>query len=112
MLIKDYRKTYHRKIKEICLATTLSEIVPKKDIPLIYLHVAYYGVRLNRLTDILDTLDLKEGLSVLEAAEIVTRIKYPESFSSSRTRQIKIRVSHLIELYNKHKQRNIFKIYD
>jgi hypothetical protein len=55
----------------------------------------------------------KEVLPIEQAAEIVSRIKYPQpsSFNQKRLRQIEIRKQHLIKLYNNHSNRRYFKIY-
>lgn len=115
VLINEFDKTFARKIQEILLATTVSSIVPKNAIPKIYLNVAYYGTGMNGLTQTYSKLGItdRETLPIEQAAEIVSRIKYPQpsKFNQNRLRQIEIRKQHLIKLYNNHLNRRYFKIY-
>ena len=115
VLTNDFDKTFRRKIQEILLATTVSSIVPKNAIPKIYLNVAYYGTGMNGLPQTYSKLGItdKEALPIEQAAEIVSRIKYPQpsKFNQKRLRQIEIRKQHLIKLYNNHSNRRYFKIY-
>ena len=55
----------------------------------------------------------KEVLPIEQAAEIISRIKYPQpsNINQSRLRQIETRKQHLIKLYNNHLNRRYFKIY-
>lgn len=115
VITNDFDKTFQRKFQEILLATTLTSIVPKKAIPEIYLNVAYYGTGMNGLTEAMKKLDVYETdfLSLEKAAEIVSRIKYPEPLSPNlkRLSQIEKRKQHLISLFNKHKARKFIKVY-
>lgn len=115
VLTNEFDKTFARKIQEILLATTVSSIVPKNAIPKIYLNVAYYGTGMNGLTQTYSKLGItdRETLPIEQAAEIVSRIKYPQpsKFNKNRLRQIEIRKQHLIKLYNNHLNRRYFKIY-
>lgn len=115
VLTNGFDKTFARKIQEIFLATTVSSIVPKEAIPKIYLMVAYYGTGMNGLTQTYSKLGINASktLPIEQAAEIVSRIKYPQpgKFNQSRLRQIEIRKQHLIKLYNKHANPRYFKIY-
>jgi membrane peptidoglycan carboxypeptidase len=116
VLTNRYDKTLSRKIREILLSTTLTEIVPRKHIPMIYLYVAYYGTNMNGLSQALEKLNIGNQESISEdlAAEIVARIKYPEPriCSELRIRQISLRKTHLLQLYQKHKLRKILTVYD
>lgn len=111
----DFKKTIRRKIKEIFLSTTLCELVPRKDIPAIYLHVAYYGTGMNGLEEVYKKLDISntEAISNELCAEIIARIKYPQPKKNSekRFRQIEMRKKHLLSLYNRHNTYKQFKIY-
>jgi membrane peptidoglycan carboxypeptidase len=115
VLTNDFDKTILRKVQEILLATTVSSVVPKSAIPKIYLNVAYYGTGMNGLNQTFLKLGItsKEVLPIEKAAEIVSRIKYPQlsSFNQKRLRQIEVRKQHLIKLYNSHLNRRYFKIY-
>ncbi len=115
VLTNDFERTFKRKIQEILLSTTVSSIVPKSEIPNIYLNVAYYGAGMNGLKQTFSKLGIvdKESLPIEQAAEIVSRIKYPQPSipNQNRLRQIEIRKIHLIKLYNSHSNRKYFKIY-
>ncbi len=116
VLTNEFDRTFKRKIQEIFLATTISSIVPKKAIPKIYLNVAYYGSGMNGLTETYSELGIAERdeLPVEKAAEIISRIKYPQPnyLHQNRLRQIETRKQHLIALYNSHINRRYFKIHD
>ncbi len=115
VLTSDYEKTFIRKIQEILLATTVSSIIPKNVIPKIYLNVAYYGTGMNGLNQTYSKLGItdRKTLPIEQAAEIISRIKYPQpsDFNQSRLKQIEKRKQHLIKLYNNHINRRYFKIY-
>lgn len=115
VITNDFDKTFRRKIQEILLSTTVSSIVPKNVIPKIYLNVAYYGTGMNGLRQTYSKLGItdKEALPIEQAAEIISRIKYPQpsKFNQNRLRQIETRKQHLIKLYNNHLNRRYFKIY-
>ncbi len=115
VLTNDYEKNLRRKIQEILLATTLASIVPRKALPAVYLNIAYYGAHMNGLSQALEKLNIKNisKISLDEAADIVSRIKYPEPRNKSvkRSDQIELRKIHLISLYNKHLNKKIIKIY-
>jgi membrane carboxypeptidase/penicillin-binding protein len=115
VLINDFKKTFKRKIKEIFLSTTLQELVPRKDIPNVYLFIAYYGVNLIGFEQVYSKLNShKNGFVDIElAAEIVARIKYPELVNNTkRKNQIVLRKQYLLYLYKKHKNRKFIKVYD
>ena len=115
VLTNDFDKTFKRKAKEIFLSTTLSRLVPRKDIPTIYLHVAYYGTGMNGLDQVFKKLDIDNSqvISTELCAEIIARIKYPEPINNNliRLSQIEMRKNHLLALYNKHSSYKQFKIY-
>jgi membrane peptidoglycan carboxypeptidase len=115
VLTNDFEKTFKRKIQEILLSTIVSSIIPKKVIPRIYLNVAYYGAGMNGLDQIFSKLGIvdRDSMPIEQAAEIVSRIKYPQPSNpnQNRLRQIEIRKQHLIKLYNNHSSRKYFKIY-
>ena len=115
VLTNDFERTFKRKIQEILLSTTVSSIIPKSTIPKIYLNVAYYGAGMNGLNQTISKLGIvvRETIPIEQAAEIVSRIKYPQPSdqNQNRLRQIEIRKQHLIKLYNSHSNRKYFKIY-
>jgi membrane peptidoglycan carboxypeptidase len=115
VITNDFEITYRRKIKEIFLATTIASIVPKFEIPKIYLNVAYYGTGMNGLRQAYGKLGIidQETISIEQAAEIVSMIKYPLPAKPSikRLEQIKSRREYLIKLYKKHLDKKYFKIY-
>ena len=115
VLTNDFDRTFKRKIQEIFLSTTISSIIPKSAIPKIYLNVAYYGADMNGLNQIFSKLGIinREAISIEQAAEIVSRIKYPQPCKQSQKRltQIEIRKQHLIKLYYKHQNQKYFRIY-
>lgn len=115
VLTNDFDRTFKRKIQEILLSTTVSSIIPKKSIPKIYLNVAYYGAGMNGLNQTYSKLGIfdRETIPIEQAAEIVSRIKYPQPSSPNQKRlqQIEIRKQHLIKLYNNHLTRKYFRIY-
>lgn len=92
VLTNDFEKTFKRKMKEIFLSTTLCELVPRKDIPTIYLYVAYYGTGMNGLEQVFKKLDIDNSQTISKelCAEIIARIKYPEPQKNNerRLRQI------------------------
>lgn len=115
VITNNFERSFKRKIKEILLATTLRYIIPRKFIPIVYLQIAYYGTNMIGLKAALKKLDIpsSENLSEENAAELIARIKYPEpkNSSSKRTEQIRIRKTHLLKLYQKHRHRKLIKIY-
>lgn len=115
VLTNQFERTFKRKIQEILLSTTLSSVVPKSAIPKIYLNVAYYGAGMNGLKQTFSQLGIvyDETLPIDKAADIVSRIKYPQPkrLSQNRLQQIEIRKQHLIKLYNNHSNRKYFRIY-
>jgi len=115
VLTNDFERTFRRKIQEIFLATTITFFVPKNAIPRMYLNVAYYGTGMNGLRQAYLRLGITdwEIISVEQAAEIVSMIKYPLPAKPSPRRlgQIQARKEHLIKLYKKHSARKYFKIY-
>ncbi|MCY1445792.1 penicillin-binding protein, 1A family [compost metagenome] len=86
-----YERTLIRKLVEIYLAIRLTKIIPKDELPKIYLYIAYYGWRMNGLKQALNTLKIDiNNISINEAASIVARLKYPEPKNKNTTQSIKI----------------------
>lgn len=114
VVISDYRYNLCRKIKEIILACYVKSAFEKKHIALIYLNIAYYGTKYQSLDAILGKYNLTKE-NVLEnrvCAEIVARLKYPEPLicSAHRKMQIKMRVKHILYIYDKHSRNKMFLI--
>lgn len=115
VLINDYKPTLYRKVKEILLSTTAADIVPKYQLPRIYLSIAYYGTNMKGFNEahrkILATYPQIDK-SIL-CTELVARIKYPEprQLSFERKLQIDRRKIHLIKLYKRHSRHKIFNIH-
>jgi len=100
-----FELTLQRKIREMALATLLTQVIPKNQLPAFYLYVGYYGWRMNSFKDACGRLKLgKNFLSVIEAAQLVARLKYPQSkrVVEKRLNQINIRAEYLLYLYSKH----------
>jgi len=99
-----YEKKFSRKVREICLALRLSRIVPKEELPALYLSVAYYGWNMNGFTQACDHLNLNpQSITLIDAAKLVARLKYPQprEISANRHRQIITRSIYLLSRYNK-----------
>jgi membrane carboxypeptidase/penicillin-binding protein len=103
VLTNHYDRTISRKVSEIFLATTVTYIIPKEQIAQMYLNIAYYGTEMNGLNQAKDKLGIEGPITIDKAADLVTRIKYPESkqLSPKRKFQIEQRKKYLIHLYLK-----------
>lgn len=96
-----YERTLRRKIKEIFLASLVHKVIPKSDLPGVYLFIAYFGWKMNGLQQATQRLEINIGqTSLRQAASIVSRLKYPEPkvLSTRRNRQILIRTEYLMRL--------------
>jgi penicillin-binding protein 1A len=108
----DRRHSMKRKIKEISLAILLSRKYPKIILPSIYLNLAYFGWRMNGISQACKRLDISlQKITLYEAASIVARLKYPEPRSCPLRRkcQIDTRINYLIYLYNKHLKKGYYE---
>lgn len=116
VLINEYDKSLKRKIQEIFLSTTLVDSVPRKQLPAVYLNIAYYGTELQGLKLVMKKFNIKNfsDICLETAAEIVSRIKYPEpkKMNNGRNSQIERRKLHSLHLHEKHTKRKILKIYE
>ncbi len=98
-----YDRTIGRKIVEIYLAVRLTKLVRKTDIPKLYLSIAYFGWRMNGLKQASMRLNINPAsISLIDAASIIARIKYPEPKRIDRNRLAKIsgRAKYIIKRYN------------
>jgi len=115
VLIKRFERNPRRKIREIFLATTLAYLIPRNQIPILYLYNAYYGTNMNGLQQILKKfqIDYVNSVTLESAAEIVARLKYPEpeKHNEKRSLQIQYRKNHILNLYSRHSSRRLFKVY-
>jgi membrane peptidoglycan carboxypeptidase len=96
-----YEKTFRRKLREILLATLVDTVIPKEDLPGLYLSVAYFGWRMNGIKEACNRLNVSlECMTLEQAASIVARLKYPEPRMASITRiqQIKTRTRYIVDL--------------
>ncbi len=110
-LTGNYERTIQRKLKEIFLATLVKNVIPKQDLPGLYLDIAYYGWRMNGFRQACLRLKLDpKNLHISQAASLVARLKYPEPKRASfnRITQIQCRSNHLIFLFNKHSLTTIY----
>jgi penicillin-binding protein 1A len=100
VLTGKYERTLNRKIREMLLAIIVTQMIPRRDIPGLYLSVAYFGWRMNGLREACDRLGLKlQTITPYQAALIVARLKYPEPRvpSENRLRQIERRAHYIAE---------------
>jgi membrane peptidoglycan carboxypeptidase len=99
-------KRIMRKVREILLSSLISKVIPKSDIPGVYLSIAYFGWKMNGIKQSCNRLgfDLK-NITINQAASLIARLKYPEpEISSEQTKcQIIIREHHLINLVLKNR---------
>lgn|SRR5574341_72304 len=98
---RRYERSFRRKIREMMLACVVSEVMEKYEILDSYLHVAYFGWRMNGLDQACGRL----GINIAhptpqQAATVVARLKYPEPEipSPKRLQQIANRTQYLLNL--------------
>ncbi|MBI4844684.1 MAG: transglycosylase domain-containing protein [Nitrospirae bacterium] len=106
-----YERTLKRKFKEILLATLVTSIIPKRDLPGLYLRVGYFGWRMNNFKEACTRLKISPfNMSMLEAASIVARLKYPQPqvITARRATQINIRTRHLLNLHAIHNSTTVY----
>jgi membrane peptidoglycan carboxypeptidase len=100
-----YERTLERKLKEIVLAFLVCEAFSRKDLPAVYLAIAYYGWHMNGYRQACKRLRIRpDSLALDRAASLVARLKYPEPKIAPDTRrqQIDRRSKHLLNLYRRH----------
>jgi membrane carboxypeptidase/penicillin-binding protein PbpC len=98
-----YEKTIGRKLTEIFFAVRLTRLVCKSDIPKLYLSVAYFGWRMNGLKQAATRLRINPAsVSVLDAANIIARLKYPQPrrLDENRLTKISVRAKYIIKRYD------------
>lgn len=86
-----YERTISRKISEIFLALRLTRVLGRNDIPKLYLTVAYFGWKMNGLNQAAMRMKISlDSMSIIEAANIIARLKYPQP------RQLKVNINNKI----------------
>lgn len=111
ILTGRYEKTIERKVREILLATLVTEVIPKTILPTIHLEIAYFGWRMNNFRQACKRLELHpQRMSLEDAAAVVARLKYPEPRIAplKRSRQIQNRKAHLMKLYRTHLKQGVY----
>lgn len=94
-----YERTLRRKITEIYLAIRLTRHLCGDELPKLYLVVAYFGWKMNGVAQATRRLKMDlANISDLDAANIVARLKYPESQQCDEKRlfQIQERAKHIL----------------
>ena len=100
-----FERTIPRKIREIRISVWITKQFHRQYIPALYLAEAYYGWRMNGLSQAYERLNLApDSLTLREAAELVARLKYPEAKAapSRRLQQISMRADHILTLHARH----------
>jgi penicillin-binding protein 1A len=96
----NYQPTIKRKLREILLASIIDEIIPKDEIPSVYLYTAYFGWRMNGVFQAFKRLNFSENcLTELQAAKVIARLKFPEPQYASKlqNQRVKNRTQHIYE---------------
>lgn len=99
VLTGRYQRTIGRKLIEILFAIGVTKLIGKKDLPKMYLMIAYYGWQMNGLHQAAKRLGFNiRNASQDEAARLVARLKYPEPNKPNTWGMEKInnRVSHIL----------------
>jgi membrane peptidoglycan carboxypeptidase len=112
VLTGKYERTIKRKLREILLAVLLTRVVPKSDLPSLYLRIGYYGWRMNNYRQACARLGLNAtAMSLREAAGLIARLKYPEpcTVSVKREAQITRRAVYLMNLYALHISTSVYR---
>lgn len=94
-----YERRLRRKVREVLLASLVRRLIPKSEIPGVYLCVAYFGWRMNGIQAACRRLGFELiKITPHQAASIVARLKYPEPKfpSSERAQQIFVRRRHIL----------------
>lgn len=105
VLTGRFERTASRKMREAALATLVGSVVPRADIPAMYLRVAYYGTAMVGFSTACKRLGLAPySLTIIQAAGLVARLKYPEPrrMNSAARARIERRTRHLLCVYARH----------
>jgi len=99
-----------RKLKEIFLATSVEDIIPKNKIPNIYLEKAYFGWGMNGINALINRLGLNyNNITPKQSCLIVARLKYPQPKNPSLNYYNKInrRAFHIKNFPNKRRRNKV-----
>lgn len=105
VLTNRFELTMRRKLREVLLATLLTEMLSKDAMPRLYLSIGYFGWRMNGFLQACRRLGIQpDNISLDDGAALVARLKYPEPRfpKSRRLEQINRRREHLKRLYRRH----------
>lgn len=97
----SYERTLGRKLRELLLAPCLQVVVPKADIPGLYLSLAYFGWRASGLSAAAQRWGVSlQAPTTHEVAALVARITYPEPEDASPAHRERIgrRTAHIERL--------------
>jgi membrane peptidoglycan carboxypeptidase len=111
VLTGRYERTLSRKLREAALATLLTTVVPKSDLPALYIQAAYYGWRMNGFMAACRRMNLDPSVMTLwQAASLIARLKYPEPRYAPATRmqQINVRCGYILYLHKQHINRHAY----
>jgi len=100
----QYKRQFYRKMREILIASLVERVIPKYDIPGVYLSIAYFGWRMNGFQQACHRLGIDlSNITPPHAASIVARLKYPQPkvVSDIRARQIAVREKHILNLLSR-----------
>ncbi len=101
-----YERTLARKVREMALATLVTQAIPKEALPAIYLRLGYFGWRMNGFSEACRRIGhCPESLTPTDTARLVAQLKYPHprEISVHRREQIDIRAQHLLRLHARHR---------
>lgn len=108
-----FELTLRRKIREMALATLLTRLIPKEQLPSLYLRIGYYGWRMNGFRQACKRLGINaNSVAPGELARLVARLKYPQPRRTNphRLDQINTRGKNLLRLHLRHRSdRTYFK---
>jgi membrane peptidoglycan carboxypeptidase len=94
------QRTIGRKVREMLLASRIRTILSKYEIATMYLHIAYFGWKMNGYAAACrrHRIPLSGSISMHDAAELISRLKYPEPrvASAPRIHLIRQRSEHIL----------------
>lgn len=98
---QEKQRNLKRKVKEIILATQLKKLYSKNEVIYLYLINAYFGTELVGVKSAIKKYKKEaKDLSNIEIAEIISRLKYPES-SKGYMKKIEMRSKYILMKFNK-----------
>jgi penicillin-binding protein 1A len=96
-----YERTLRRKLREVLLATCVSEVLTKEEASDLYLMVAYYGWGMDGLCRACGSVGVRLcAMSAFEAASLVALLKYPQRRHPRPVWELRFRrrVQHILRL--------------